>query len=64
MEPQMTEALAVPISQAATILGIGRSTLYKLLDTKQIDRVKIGRRSVVPISSLKKFMASKIGEAT
>jgi excisionase family DNA binding protein len=57
------QILAVPISEAATILGIGRSTIYKLLDSKQLDRVKIGRRSVVPISSLKNFMASKIEEA-
>lgn len=59
----MTEPLAVPISEAATILGIGRSTLYKLLDTKEINRVKIGRRSVVPIASLKSYLASKVGEA-
>ena len=60
----MTEPLAVPISEAATILGIGRSTLYKLLDTKEIDRIKIGRRSVVLVASLKSYLALKIAEAS
>jgi excisionase family DNA binding protein len=59
----MIDPLAVPISEAANILGIGRSTLYKLLDAKELERIKIGRRSVVPVSSLKSYVASKIGEA-
>ena len=59
----MIEPLAVPISEAASILGIGRSTLYKLFELQELERVKIGRRSVVPISSLKSYLASKIGEA-
>jgi excisionase family DNA binding protein len=59
----LAEPLAVPIPEAAAILGIGRSTFYQLLNAKEIDRIKIGRRSVVTLASLKKYLASKIGEA-
>lgn len=58
----LAEPLAVPIPEAAAILGIGRSTFYQLLNAKEIDRIKIGRRSVVTLASLKKYLASKIGE--
>ncbi|WP_038362196.1 helix-turn-helix domain-containing protein [Bosea sp. 117] len=46
-----------PIPNAAKILGVGRSTLYSLLDEGKLRSVYIGRRRLVPDAELKAFLA-------
>jgi len=53
------EPLTVPIRTAATMLGIGRSTLYELLDAGEIETIKVGRRRLVLVAGLKAFVESK-----
>jgi excisionase family DNA binding protein len=49
------EPLTVPIRTAATMLGIGRSTLYELLDAGEIETIKVGRRRLVLMSQARKL---------
>jgi excisionase family DNA binding protein len=49
------EPFLVPVKDAARLLGLGRSTIYTLLNAKRIPRVRIGRRSLVPVAALKQF---------
>jgi excisionase family DNA binding protein len=51
---QSTESprLAHSIPEAAAILGVGRTTLYGLIDTGEITTVTIGRRRLVRHSDL------------
>jgi excisionase family DNA binding protein len=47
----------VTILDAAGLLGVGRSTVYELIATGEIEVVHIGRSARVPISSLDAFVA-------
>jgi excisionase family DNA binding protein len=44
--------LLYPVSEAAEQLGIQRTSLYELLKGGQLERVKIGRRTLVTAESL------------
>lgn len=59
----MIEPLAVPISEACRIIGCQRTKFYQLLNEKEIVRIKVGNRSLVPIASLRDFVARKMTEA-
>jgi excisionase family DNA binding protein len=47
-----------PIPDAAETLGIGRSRLYELMDSGQIESVHIGRRRLVPAQALEAYVES------
>lgn len=53
------EPVAVRIPQAATMLGIGRSTLYLCIAAGEIEAIKVGRSTLVPVESLKAFVAAR-----
>jgi len=50
------ESLLLRISDAANVLGIGRTTLYKLIDDGDINVVHIGRAVRVPVTELHAFV--------
>jgi excisionase family DNA binding protein len=58
-EPGEPEPLTVSIRTAATMLGIGRSTLYELLGADEIETIRVGGRRLVMMTSLKAFVESK-----
>ena len=39
---------AYRVKEVATVLGIGRSTIYKLIGTGELNRVKIGASALIP----------------
>jgi excisionase family DNA binding protein len=48
---------AVSIDGAARLLGLGRSSLYDLLETGRIRSVKVGSRRLVPTAALDEFLS-------
>lgn len=50
------EPIAVRIVDAAQMLGLGRSSVYKLIDTGEITTVKVGRARLVVVASLRAFI--------
>jgi excisionase family DNA binding protein len=44
------------VEEAASILSVGRTSLYALIDSGQLERVKIGRRSLVPADSIADYV--------
>lgn len=44
--------LAVRVSQAARMVGLGRSKFYELIAAGDVETVKIGRCTLVPVESL------------
>ena len=54
----LTRLLYKP-TEAAEILGIGRSKLYELLEADEIASVWIGRSRRVPVEALHAFIASR-----
>lgn len=51
-----TEPISVRISTAVKLTGIGRSTLYELIASGEIETVKIGRSTFVLFASLKRLL--------
>lgn len=47
------QALLASIPEAQRALGIARSTAYRLMDAGKLERVKIGRRTLIKVSSIK-----------
>lgn len=59
----MVEPLAVPIPEAARLLGCGRSKLYQYVKAGDIPLLKLGRKSVVPMAALRSFVINRTGVA-
>jgi excisionase family DNA binding protein len=48
MEPYLAS-----IADAQRALGIGRTTAYRLMDAGTLEKVKIGRRTLIKVASIK-----------
>jgi len=53
---QETPLLLLTPEQAAERLGIGRSKVYELIGTGELESVKIGRLRRVPVDALTAFV--------
>lgn len=51
------EPLSVRISMAVRMTGIGRSKLYELIQSGDIEVVKIGASTLIPVESLRQLIA-------
>lgn len=50
------ERIAVRIPVAAKMIGISRSRFYELLSSGEIEAVKLGRSTLIPVAGLKAFI--------
>lgn len=53
----MESPLGVSPAEAGRLLGLGRTTIYRLIRNKRIHAVKVGSRIVVPSSVLLDLIA-------
>jgi excisionase family DNA binding protein len=53
---QPTTPLTVRVREACRLTGIGRSKLYELIAADEIDTVKVGAITLIPMASLKGFL--------
>jgi Helix-turn-helix domain len=53
------DRIAVPISEACRISGIGRSKLYDVIKSGDVRIAKIGRRSLVLVESLRTLLSAR-----
>ena len=58
--PQMNTPIAMSPRDAANSIGISRSTLYRLIQSGSIKTVKLGRRTVIPVSSLMALLDAEV----
>ena len=56
-EPFPAARLTITLREAARATGLGRTTIYKLIDEGKLRRVKVGKRSLIVFSDLKKLVA-------
>ena len=56
------EKLALSVSQAAEVLGIGRSLCYRLVKSNRIPSVKLGERFIIPKEALEKFISNEVNK--
>lgn len=57
---QAEDRLLCPIPEAAHLLGVGRSSIYALLDAGALASVNIGRRRLVTRASIDALIASRL----
>jgi excisionase family DNA binding protein len=60
-KPFPAPRLTLTIREALRATGIGKTTLYKLIDHGKVRRVKIGKRTLVRYDDLQKLVASEAG---
>ena len=55
-EDAVLRPLTVRIREACRLTGIGRSKLYELIGAGEIEIVKVGTITLIPIHSLQSFL--------
>ena len=50
------EPLVLSIKEAARLLGLGRSSIYRLIGESQLETVKIGNRTLIRTSSVRSLV--------
>ncbi|WP_443969609.1 helix-turn-helix domain-containing protein [Sphingobium sp. CR28] len=51
--------LTVRIADAVAMLGIGRTKLYALIGAGEIETIKVGKVTLIPLDSLEAFIAQR-----
>jgi excisionase family DNA binding protein len=51
------EKMLLKVPEAVEVSGIGRSTLYELMRSGQLESVKVGRSRLIPVEALTDFVA-------
>lgn len=57
------ELLAISVNDAAKALGVGRTTVYGLINSKDLETIKIGRRTLVKMDSIRLLVGSNLSES-
>lgn len=55
------EKLTVTVDEMAKIVGVSRPTAYELIHKEGFPTVRIGRRIVIPLNSLKRWLEEQAG---
>ena len=55
------DRLTVTVPEMAEMLGIGRIKAYELANIKGFPAIRLGKRIVVPVDQLKKWMEERAG---
>jgi excisionase family DNA binding protein len=58
-----TDILMCTVEEAARLLGVSRTLTYRLIKDGQLLSIKIGKRRLVPMTSLESFIAEQINSA-
>jgi excisionase family DNA binding protein len=49
------------VEEAAQMLRVGRSQMYRLLNSGEVDSIRIGKMRRVPVASLNEYVAAQLG---
>ena len=60
----MTERLAYKPAELAEALGCSRAKAYELIASREIESIKVGTDTRVPVSCVQKWMAKQLKAAT
>jgi excisionase family DNA binding protein len=53
------DPVSVTIPDACKAIGVGRTTVYELIDDGKLDAIKVGGRRLIKVSSIRRL----VGEA-
>ena len=48
--------ITVSVAEACRIVGIGRTSLYQLLNAGKLEAIKLGRRRLIKVASLEALL--------
>jgi excisionase family DNA binding protein len=54
--------LLLTVEEAAGMLSVGRSLLYRLVSGQEIASIKIGRTRRIPVAALEAFITRRLGQ--
>ena len=57
------EPLLLPLNEGFKVISVGRTKGYQLIDEGKIHMVKVGRKSLVSVASLRAFASNLTGKA-
>lgn len=55
--PEAGQRILLSVEQAAELLNVGRTTMFRLVTSGQVSSVRIGRLRRVPLDALHSFAA-------
>ena len=55
----MVEKVGYSVEETVQATGLGRSTVYELLGSGELESIKVGRRRIVPADAIAQFMNAK-----
>ncbi len=61
-EDLMEDLALLTLDEAAELLSLGRSTLYKLMRAGEMRAIRVGRSIRIPRGEVKKLIARKLDE--
>jgi len=63
---QASEGAVIPLAvsprKAARYLDVGHDAIYQLLNQGRLRSVKLGRRRLIPMSELERFLADELAQ--
>jgi len=59
----MEERLSVGVDEAATLLGVGRDLVFRLMNSGELPSYKIGARRLISVAAIREYVAAKTAEA-
>lgn len=60
--PEPLPRLLMSVEEAASVLGISRSYAYELVSAGVLVPVRLGRRVLIPISTIHELISRSVGE--
>ena len=57
------DSLAIPVSDAADLIGISRSKAYAMAADGELPTVRIGRKTLIPMAELRQWLADRAGQS-
>lgn len=58
----MADKLTYSVREAANAIGIGRSMIYALISREELRCIHIGRRTLIPIDSVRKYLGVSVNQ--
>ena len=56
------EPLVVSVIKAGSLLGLGRTTVYDLINNKTLDTIMVGKRRLVTVESIRRLVKAGSGD--